>query len=335
MDAAAELFRLINGYRATQAIYVAARLGLADQLRGGPRTVAELAAATGSDPRSLYRLLRALATVGVFEEQADGRFGSTPLGDELRSDADHALADWVAFVGRPATWQTWGALEHSVRTGENAFKAVHGQDVWAYRADRPEESLAFDAAMTAMSRRVATGVLDAYDFGPFAVVADVGGGAGAMLAAVLVRYPALRGILFDQPHVVAGAPELLRRNGVEDRCDVVAGDLFAEVPGADAYLLKSILHDWADDRAVAIIETCRRAMRPGAVMLVLERVVPDPPHTPGAALAAYSDLNMLVGPGGQERSRAEYAELLARGGLSLTRIVPTSTDVSIVEAVAA
>jgi len=331
MDATADVLRLINGFRASQAVHVAAVLGLSDRLADGPRATVELGAELGCDAPSLYRLLRALSTVGMYEELPDGRFASTPLGDELRTG--RPLRSWAAFVGRPAVWRAWSALEHSVRTGENAFTSVHGEDVWAYRARHPDEGLAFDAAMTGLSRWGADAMLDAYDFGRYKVVADIGGGHGAVLAAILARHPGVRGILFDQPHVVAGAPALLAEAGVADRCEVVAGDMFEAVPpGADAYALKSILHDWRDDEAVAILRTCRRAMTPDAAVLILERVLPGPPHGPESAASAFADLNMLVGPGGQERTRDEYAALLDRAGLRLVGVTSTPSDVSIVEA---
>jgi hypothetical protein len=333
VDAAADLLRLINGYRASQAVHVAARLRLADHLTDGPRPVDQLAEATGCEPSALGRLMRALATVGVFAELPDGRFASTPLGDELRSDAESRLADWAAFIGRPYFWTAWAHLEHSIRTGENAFGFAHGRTVWQYRAEHPDEGTAFDAAMATMSRRVADAILAAYDFTDRPTVCDVGGGTGSMLAALLRRYPDARGILFDQPHVVAGAPEVLAAAGVADRCAVVGGDVFDTVPaGADAYLLMSILHDWPDDRASAIVRTCRAAMKPGAVTLILERVVTGPPYTPMSAAIALSDLNMLVGPGGQERTADQYAAVLEAGGLTLTRVVSTGSDISIVEA---
>jgi hypothetical protein len=327
MEASARLLELINGYRISQALHVAAVLGISDHLAAEPRTAAELAAATGCDERSLRRLLVALATAGVYQESLDGRFWCTDLGDALRG-----LAGWAAFTGSHSTWLAWGALEHSVRTGESAFTAVHGENVWDYRARHPADGAIFDAAMTALSRRVADAVLDAYDFGGFATVADVGGGRGAVLAAILNRYPAMRGVLFDQPHVVADAPELLEEAGVADRCAVVAGDLFTGVPTeADAYVLKSVLHDWPDEQALAILAACRRAMPAGSVLLLLERVLAGPPYPPEAVPIAFSDLNMLVGPGGQERTRDEYEALLRKAGLTVTRVVPTTTDVSVIE----
>jgi len=318
MDAEARLLELINGFQVSQALHVAAVLGLSDRLAEGPSTVADLAAATKSDERSLGRLLAALATVGVYERQPDGRYVSTDLGDALTAER---LADWATFAGGIAMWHAWGALEHSVRTGQSAFTAAHGDDVWRYRASHPEEGARFDAAMAALSRRVGAAVLEAYDFSGCATVADVGGGRGALLAAILARYPAMKGILFDQPHVVEKAP-------VTPRCEPIGGDLFTPFPfRADAYLLKSILHDWPDDAAVKILENCRRSMGPDAIVLLLERVL-----TPTARSAAFSDLNMLVSPGGQERSAEDYDGLLRRAGLYLARVVPTATEVSIVEA---
>lgn len=327
VDAAAELLRLVNAYRMSQAIHVAATLRLSDHLAGGPLSITELAAAADCDEGALYRLMRALSAAGVYEESPDGRFSATAVGEELRSDAERGLAGWARFVGRPNTWQAWGALEHSVRTGENAFSSVHGQSVWAYRSDHPEEGTIFDDAMTAMSRYVADAVLWAYPFE--GVVADIGGGRGAMLTAILRRFPDTRGVLFDQPHVVAGVD----LGDVADRCEVAGGDMFAGVPaGADVYVLKSVLHDWPDDRAIEILRACRQAMKPGAAVVILERVLAGPPHEPPGLASALSDLNMLVGPGGQERTSDEYARLLAAAGLRLERVIPTASDVSVIAA---
>ena len=327
-DLRSHLLGLINGFRISQALHVAAVLRLSDHLADGPRTAADLAAVTGCHPASLHRLLRALATAGVYEQAADGRFACTPLGEELRG-----LRDWAAFAGAPSMWQAWGALGHSVRTGENAFASVHGEGVWEYRARNPAEGDAFDLAMAALSRPVAEAAAEAYDFGALTTVADIGGGNGALLATLLTRHPHLRGHLLDQPHVVAAAPALLAAAGVADRCAVHAGDLFTAVPpGADAYVLKSILHDWPDEEALAIARVCRHAMRPDSVLLVLERVLTGPPHPATDLPAAFSDLNMLVGPGGQERTRDEYETLLREAGLRVTRVVPTTTEISVIEA---
>jgi hypothetical protein len=323
MDEAAEspsaaLLRLVNGYQVSQAIHVAATLGLADRLADGPQTSDDLAAATDTHPPALYRLLRALASVGILREEAHRRFALTPLGDGLRSDAPESLAAWAAFVGRPYGWQAWAHLPHSVQTGENAFRHAHGVGIWEYRAAHPEEGAVFDQAMVGLSRRISAGVLRAVDFGRFRTVVDVGGGHGGLLAAILAAHPAPRGILFDQPHVLAGAEPTLRSAGVADRCRLVAGSFFEAVPdGADAYVLKSILHDWEDDEAVAILRVCRRAIGSDGALLLVERVV-GPPNE--GAPAKFSDLNMLVGPGGRERTSDEFGQLLAAAGFQLVRV---------------
>ncbi len=331
MRPAVEARRLINGFRITQAIHVAVVLGLPDRLGDGPRTAADLATEAGCHPRALYRLLRALATVGVFEELDGERFGPTELSNALRTDAHEPIAGWAAWVGRPPFWGAWSSLLHSVRTGENAFASLHGQGVWEFRAERPDEQAAFDAAMTALSTSVVTSVLATYDFGRFTEVVDVGGGRGTFVAAILNRWPHLRGVVFDQPQVVAGAPELLAAAGVADRCRVEAGSFFDSVPaGADAYVLKSVVHDWPDDESIAILRRCRLGMALHATVLLVERVIPGPNE---GADAAFSDLNMLVSPGGQERTADEFAALLSAAGFRLTRIVPCRSDFSVVEAV--
>jgi hypothetical protein len=321
-----ELRRLVNGYQVTQAIHVAVTLGIPDLLADGARGSDELAAATESHAPTLYRLLRALASVGVLHEHDERRFTLTPLGQGFRSDAEPSLAAWTRFVGRPYHWGAWGHLLHGVRTGENPFQHLHGESIWEYRATRPEESVIFDDAMTALTRLSNEALVEAYDFGRFGVVVDVGGGHGALLAAILDANPRVRGVLFDQPHVVAGAE-------VGERCDVVAGSFFDAVPeGGDAYMLKSIIHDWEDAEAVAILRVCRRAMRPGSALLVIERELGDPNELPQAK---FSDLNMLVAPGGRERSEEEYAALFAAAGFELVDVMPAGSGMCVFEGVAA
>ena len=316
------LRRLANGYQVTQAIHVAATLGIADLLRDGARDSETLAAATASDAPSLHRVLRALASVGVLHEDDDGRFALTAIGECLRSDADEPVGGWAAFVGRPNHWQAWGALPHAVRTGENAFRSVHGTDVWDYRASHPEEGAIFDAAMTAIMLRANRHLLAAYDFGRFATVVDVGGGRGAFLNAILDAYPGMRGVLFDQPHVVDGAV-------VGERCEVVAGSFFEAVPeGADAYVLKAILHDWEDEAAVRILRRCRAAIAPGGTVLVVERDLGGPNEHADAKL---SDLNMMVGVGGRERSGAQFAALVSAAGCAPAGTTPTAIGLSVFE----
>jgi hypothetical protein len=316
------LRRLANGYQVTQAIHVAASLGIADLLRDGPQDSETLAAATASHAPSLHRVLRALASVGVLHEDDHGGFALTAIGEGLRSDAPEPVGGWAVFIGRPYHWQAWGALLHGVRTGENAFRSVHGTDVWDYRAADAEEGAIFDGAMTAIMLRANRHVLAAYDFGRFARVVDVGGGRGAFLGAVLDANPAMRGVLFDQPHVVEGAV-------VGERCEVVAGSFFDAVPeGADAYLLKAVLHDWEDEDAVRILRRCRAAIPDHGAVLVVERDLGTANENADAKL---SDLNMMVGPGGRERTGGEFATLFAAGGFALERTTPTAIGLSVFE----
>jgi hypothetical protein len=324
------LRRLVNGYQVTQAIHVAATLGIADLLAEGPRDAQQLAEATSTHAPSLLRVLRALASVGVLHEDGDGRFALTEIGACLRSDAPDPVGGWAAFVGRPAHFAAWGNLLHTVRTGENAFAAVHGSDVWAYRAAHPEEGASFDRAMTDITRRANRHLLEAYDFSALGHVVDVGGGQGALVAALLTAHPHMRGVVFDLAHVVADAPTLLRAAGVADRCEVVAGSFFEDpLPaGADAYLLKAIVHDWEDDEAVAILRACRTAVRPDSLLLVVDRDLGAPNEDADAKL---SDLNMMVGTGGRERTREEFAALFAAAGFALERTIPTGIGLSVFE----
>jgi hypothetical protein len=329
----AYLTQLALGALVTQALYVAAKLGIADLLAGGPRPVAELAAETGTHERSLYRVLRSLAGVGVFRECDPKVFAMTPTAEPLRSDASSSLRNGAIFMGEAWHWNVWANLMHSVRTGEPAWGHTHGVEVFDYFAANPECAAIFNGAMTDMSTGVSPAIVEAYDFSEFGdgTLADIAGGHGYMLAQILKANPKLSGILFDVQSVIEGAGELLEREGVAARVEKVAGDFFESVPSADAYVMKHIIHDWDDERAVAILSNIRKAMRPGAKVLVVESVVPegDGPH-----YSKLLDLEMLASPGGVERTAEEYAELFRQAGLRLTRILPTRSPFSIVEAVA-
>jgi hypothetical protein len=332
MTAVEDLWRLANGYRVTQALHVAAVLRLSDHLAEGPRDVDWLAEQAGCHAPSLYRLMRALAATGVYEELPDRRFGLTAMGEALRSDVPESVAPWTAYVATNAHVSGWSGLLGSIQTGANAFSTAHGMSVWEYRATRPEENAAFDAAMTSVAQRAARAVLDVYDFSGIGTLVDVGGGRGALLGAILARYPDLRGVLGDQAHVVEGAPGVLGALGVLDRCEVVAVDFMVSVPaGGDAYVLKSIIHDWEDPEAIAILRTVQRAMAPTSVVLVVERLLGEQGDL--GFLAAYSDLNMLVGPGGRERTEAEFDAVFGAAGLRRTRTLRTPTGFAVLEAV--
>ncbi len=329
-SASTTLRRLIDGFRVSQAIHVAATLGLADLIGDGRRSSADLAAATGSHEDALYRLLRALASVGIVHEDERRAFALTALGEGLRTDNPQSLSGWAAFVGRPYYWNAWAHLLDSVQSGENAFRALHATSVWEYRSQHPDESAIFDRAMTALTGDANRSLLEGYDFGRFATVVDVGGGQGALLASLLREHPTMHGVLFDQPHVVAGADGPLHDAGVADRCRVVGGSFFEGLPeGGDAYLLKSILHDWEDDQATTILRGCRRAMPANGVVLVVGRVLAPPNE---GAEGKFSDLNMLVSPGGRERTLVEHSALFETAGLRLQDATSTRSDLTVIAA---
>jgi len=314
-----DMLNLINGFQVTQAIRVASTLRIADHLKDGARSAEKLASLTESNADALYRLLRALAGVGIFREGPDRTFALTPMGDCLRTDSATPIGGWAEHVGNTAYWQAWGHLLHSVRTGGNAFRDLHGEDVWEYRAKHPEANAIFNRAMTDMSRGGGEAVIKAYDFSSSRHVVDVGGGQGTLLAVILRACPQARGTLFDQPQVVAGAKTQLQAHGVADRCEVIGGSFFDAVPeGGDAYVMRHIIHDWEDDEATAILKSCRRAMIKSAKLLLVERTVAPPNQLPGK----FSDLNMLVAPGGRERTSEEYAVLFEKSGFELTRVLP-------------
>jgi hypothetical protein len=320
---------MLTGFHVSAALAVAAELGLSDHLAAGPRSVADLARTVDADEPTLGRLLHALATVGVYAEQPDGTFAITELGDGLRSDVPTSMRPLARTVADPAVWSAWGHLAHSVHTGENAFAALHGVDVWTHRQARPELNAVFNANMAALSSLVASAVADSYDFGGRSTVVDVGGGQGVLLEAVLAAHPQLTGTVFDQAHAVAQAPTPQAPPSVAERWSTASGSFFEAVPAADAYLLKSILHDWPDEQCRQILATCRRSLSPGGVVLLVETVLGRPGYE---ADAAFSDLNMLVLPGGQERTEQQYAALCAAAGLRLTRVVDTGTRFSVLEA---
>ena len=314
-----QLRRMINGYQLTQAIYVVAKLKLADLLAGGPRSADDLAAETSMDPASLYRLMRALASQNIFEELPDRRFALRAMGELLRSDVDLSLHGWAAFVGSPTHWRGWGHLLHSVETGKSGIEHELGMSTWKWRELHPEENAIFDAAMTANSRIANPVIVASCDWSRFRTIADIAGGRGAMLSAILKKHANVRGILFDQPHVVAGAPPLLEAAGVAQRVEIVSGSFFETVPAANAYTMKYILHDWYDDDCIRILRTIRAAAAADARLFVIERVIEGPNE---GVIAKMSDLNMLVGPGGRERTVDEYASLFDSSGWSLATAHP-------------
>jgi hypothetical protein len=318
------LARLISGYWYTQAVYAAAKLGVAELLKGGPRSAEELAQATGTSPRALYRLLRALASIGIFAE-GRGRFALTPLAECLLDPSMKALAT----VRGEFQYRAWGQLLSSVQSGQSAFEKVYGKPIFDYFSENPETGKLFDQAMTGVHGRETQAMLEAYDFTGVGTLADIGGGNGSVLTAVLKKYPAMQGILFDLPAVAERARANIEAAGLDGRCRVVAGNFFEAVPpGTDAYLLRHIIHDWDDDRSITILRNCRRAMGQGGKFLVVEGVVP-PGNEP--SVSKFFDLAMLVLPGGMERTQEEYRQLFEAAGFRLARIVPTGTWVSVID----
>lgn len=327
---AAEFIQVIWGFMASQSLHVAAKLGIADVLSNGPMTPHEVAGACSAKEYPLRRLLRYLTAVGVLMEDERGRFSCTALGDLLRTDHPQSVRDIAIMYGEPFWWRSWGDLYQTVKTGQPAFDRVHGQPFFEYLAHSPADSAVFNAGMTSGTKVDVENLVAAYDFSPFAKIVDVGGGHGGLLRALLERYPNCTGVLCDLPGVIAGAREM-ERSAVATRCEVVPADMFQSVPsGGDAYILKRILHDWNDAEATQILESCRRAVVPGGRVLVMELVV-KPSNQPDAA--KWMDLNMLVMLTGRERTEAEFADLYARAGFRLTRVVPT-TRLSIVEGIA-
>lgn len=282
----------------------------------------KLAHAVGADPDALHRLLRALAVLGVVQEVAAGRFALADLGQPLRADHPKSLRSSVLLLGDPATWHAWGALTHSVRTGDPAFDHVQGEPVFDYFARHPDLSGVFNRAMGEGTRLIAPELPRMYDFAGVGTVVDVGGGNGVLLAEVLRAAPDAAGVLFDIATGVAGAAEVLRHAGVADRCRIVAGDFFESVPGGDILLLASILHDWDDQRCTTLLRNCRRSIAAGGRLLALEAVLPLRVDTPGATSIVMSDINMLVNTGGRKRTEVEFGRLFDAGGFDLVEVLP-------------
>jgi len=324
-----QMLQMISAFWLSRSIYAAAKLGLADLVRERPRTVAELADATETHAQSLHRLLRALASAGVFAEDEAGRFQTTPLAATLERDAPGSMRAFAMTELGEEHYPAWGELLHSLRTGETAFDKVFGMPVFDFFARNPENARIFNDAMTGLTSVVNAAVVEAYDFKPFRRVVDVGGGHGGFLAAVLDASPEAAGVLFDSPQVVEGAHALLESQGIAGRCEAVGGDFFEGVPaGGDLYTLKWIIHDWDDAQSARILRNVRAAMSDGGRLILVEQVIP-PGNEP--SLGKFVDLNMLVMTGGRERTEGEFRALYDAAGFRLTRVVHTASPMSIVE----
>ncbi|MGB9306849.1 MAG: methyltransferase [Mycobacterium sp.] len=315
-----------------QAITAVADLGIADALAAGPLSAQELAVAVDADADALIRLLRALIPRGIFRQRRDGRYELTPLADTLRRDAEVSIAGWARWVGSPQHREHWSRFTDAIRTGRSVVPALRGKPAFEYLADEPELGEIFNQAMTSGSELSIAPLIAAYDFSPHGTVVDVGGGHGRLLSAILKATPQARGILFDMPQVVAGAPAVLSEHHVEDRVRIVPGSFFDDVPqGGDAYVLKSVIHDWPDEEAFRILRNVRSAAGPGKHLLLLELVIPEHHRE---FIGNWFDLEMLLAVGARERTAAEYGRLLERAGFRLTRVVETASPFCIVEATA-
>jgi hypothetical protein len=327
----ARLVELSMSVLLAKALYAVTEREIPDRLAAGPRSSAELAEAAGVQPGALHQVLRALSGIGVFTEDADGRFALTPVGATLQEGHPSAAREFVLMFGGPAVWQALGVFSEVLATGHTGMELAHGMPFFDYLQKHPDEGAAFNRMMLAVHGTEPAAVAEAYDFSGVRRLVDVGGGIGTMLVNVLGRHRHLAGVLFDMPSVVDQGRAVIADAGLTDRCDFVTGDFFDSVPsGGDAYLLSHIIHDWGEDDCLRILGNCRQAMGPDGRLLLVEMVLPpgDEPH-PGKML----DLAMLCLVGGQERTAAEYGELLGRAGFRLERVVPTNSPVSVVEAV--
>lgn len=328
-----QILQMMNGFWMTQCIGVAAKLGVADHLVDGAKSVETLAETMSVDPQALYRLLRALASTGIFSEAEPRQFQLTPMAECLRSDAPNSIRGLAIWSGsEPAHWQMWGNLLYSVKTGKPAFEHVTGMPIFAYTGQNPDLASVFDQAMTSASAMFSPALIHSYDFSSIKTLVDIGGGQGAFLAAILQANSHLNGIVYDLPHVIEGAKAYLEKLGLQNRCQAVGGSFLESVPeGGDAYILKNTLTNWNDEHAIQILKNCYRVMPQGGKLLMAQSVIasgnqPD--------IGKFTDLEMLlVTPGGRERSAAEFEQMLNAAGFQLTRILPTQSPSSIIEAI--
>ena len=325
-----QILQIITGFWSSRAVYVFAKLGIPDLLQSGPKTTQELAAATKMHAASLYRVLRALVSIGFVSATEDGRFAQTPLSEILVTDAPGSLR-WLAVseLGQEH-YPAWGNLMHSVKTGEIAFDNFFGVDIWKYFEQNPEDATVFNNSMSGVTAATNEEIISLYDFSSFGTVVDIGGGHGGLITSILQRNPKLKGILFDAPQVIEGARPKIEEAGLAERCETVAGDFFKAVPaGGDAYVMKWIIHDWEDEKAITILKNCRNQMARNGKVIIIDCVVPENNERD---FSKFFDLNMMVMTGGKERIEKEFAQLLSAAGLRLLRVIPTKVPTSIVEA---
>ena len=324
----AAVLQIAAGFGISQALFVAAKAGVADVLSTGPKSVQDVAREACLQCEALYRLMRALASVGVFAEEQHGVFRNTPLSETFLSSASGSLRPFLIMSREPESWRSWSELLHSIQTGQTAFEHVYGKPFFEYMTAHAEPARIFDEAMTSRSAAEIDAVLSVYDFSTIKQIVDVGGGYGALLKEVLSKFPNVHGTLYDLPHVIDRAERSIAEHWT--RLHLQSGDFFSRIPeGGDLYVMKKIIHDWPDDRATQILRCCRKAMAPRSHLLLIELVVPP---GDGATFTKFLDLWMLVWFGGRERTEEEYRNLLASAGLALERIIPTRSPISIIEA---
>lgn len=327
----AQLMQIMFGMIPTLAIGVAAKFGIADLLKDGPKTATELASLASVHPRSLYRLLRATASVGVFSEDADGRFSLTPLAEPLRSDVPDSIRAFAIFYSADWHMRVWAELDYSVQHGAPAFDRINGQEFFPYLEENPAHAQVFNNAMTSNSAAACAAVLGGYDFSGINKLVDVGGGHGLLLASIMEQYPQMSGVLYDAQSVIDGATGLAANPALSGRCDAVGGDFFKSVPaGGDAYLMKHIIHDWDDEHALKILRNCHASLTANGKVLVVEMVIPEA-NVP--SIGKFLDLEMLLFLRSFERTETEYRTLFERAGFTLTRIIPTASPYSVIEGV--
>jgi len=324
------MLQIISGFWVSRAVFAIAKLGIPDLLQSGPKTVAELASATKMHAPSLFRVLRALVSVGILNSADGGRFAQTPLSETLVTDVPGSLRWFAVSELGQEHYPAWGNLMHSLKTGDIAFDNFFGVDVWKYFQQNPEDAAVFNNSMSNMTAATNEAITSVYDFSGFETLVDVGGGHGGLITEILKSNPKLKGVLFDADEVIQGARLKLDAAGLTDRCETVAGDFFNSVPaGGDAYIMKWIIHDWNDEKAITILRNCRNQMSQNAKLIVVDCVVPE---TDEPDFSKFIDLNMLVMTGGKERTAKEFDQLLGAAGFKLLRVIPTDLPTAIVEA---
>ncbi len=325
-----QMLQIISGFWISRAVYAIAKLGIPDLLKSGPKTAAELASATKMHAPSLFRILRALVSVGILNSAEGGRFAQTPISETLVTDAPGSLRWFAVSELGQEHYPAWGNLMHSLKTGEIAFDNFFGVDIWTYFQQNPEDGAVFNNSMSSVTEVTNEAITSRYDFSGFDRIVDVGGGHGGLITEILKANPKLKGVLFDAEEVVQGARSKLEAAGVANRCETVAGDFFKSVPaGGDAYIMKWIIHDWNDEKAITILRHCRNQMSPNSRLILIDCVVPE---TDEPDFSKFIDMNMLVMTGGKERTAKEFEQLLGSAGFKLLRVIPTDLPTSIVEA---